>query len=345
MLGCRDAPSGSRNIPSFAYNRLYLFALAVVLYLLVATLTERELSLSLMDLLEAASGAVLAALIVFYALPKLLYRGCYVRFALFSLGGVALFGFVNEWLLDPLVLEPGDPRIRISRWGAVNVMVSSFSIAAMVAMFDNVDYQRRLQHVAELRTEAELAALKSQLNPHIVLNTLNNLYALTLEGDQRAPDQVLMLADILRYSLYEADGDSAPLTREAEILRSYVALQEVGIAERADIRFDVLGEPDERRITPLLLLPLVENAFKHGSAAAGDEPLRLRFRLGVGAEAVTFEAENPYDPGAAPAGSGGIGLDNLRERLKLAYPQRHSLDIERAAGTYRVVLTLRGEPA
>lgn len=332
------------SIRSIEYNRVYLFALAVILYLLVATLTERELSLSVTDLADAACGAVLAALIVFYGLPQLLYRDRYLRFALLCLGGVALFGFVNEWLLDPLLLEPGDPRIRISRWGAVNVMVSSFSIAAIVAMFDNVDYQRRLRYVAELRSEAELAALKSQLNPHIVLNTLNNLYALTLEGDSRAPDQVLMLADILRYSLYETEGDSAPLAREVEILASYVALQEVGIGERADIRFDVRGQPDQRRITPLLLLPLVENAFKHGSAVARNAPLELRFRLTVEPDSVTFETENPVDAQAVPAGSGGIGLGNLRERLNLAYPGRHELDIRPGGDVYRVTLRLTGEP-
>lgn len=315
------------------------------LYLLVATLTEQERYLSLSDLIDAGCGVALAALIVFYALPRLLYRGRYGAFALFCVAGVAALGGLNEWVLDPLLLPAGDPRVRVSRWGVIDVMVSSFSIAAIVAMFDNVDYQRRLRHLAELRSEAELAALKNQLNPHIVLNTLNNLYGLTLEGDRRAPEVVLMLADILRYSLYETEDESASLAREVEILRSYLALQEVGIGDRAQITFEMQGDLRERRIAPLLLLPLVENALKHGSAVVQDSPLRIRLQLAADARGISFTTENPFDPQARAAGEGGIGLDNLRERLRLTYPDRHRLEIRASGRVYHVALRLEGEPA
>lgn len=317
----------------------------MVLYLLVATISERELALSVSDLVDAGCGATLAALIVFFAMPSMFYRGHYAWFALFCLGGVGIFGGLNEWLLDPLVLPEGDHRVRISRWGLINVMVSSFSIAAIVGMFDNVDYQRRLRQIGELRNEAELAALKSQLNPHIVLNTLNNLYALSLEGDDRTPELLLRLSDILRYSLYETEDSSASLQREVELLQSYVALQEVGMGDRAQIEFTVEGSPGDHRIAPLLLLPLVENAFKHGSAVAQDEPLRIGFHLSIGADAITFTSHNPFDPNAVAAGGGGIGLDNLRERLKLAYPDRHWLTIDSSNREFHVTLIVEGEPA
>jgi sensor histidine kinase YesM len=329
------------------YNRAFLFAIAVSLYLLVATLTEQERFLSPSDLIDAGCGIALAALIVFFALPRLLYRARYLHFATYCLMGVAVLGGLNEFVLDPLLLPETDPRRAVSRWGAIDVTVTSFSIAAIVAMFDNVDYQRRLRHVGELRSEAELAALKNQLNPHIVLNTLNNLYVLALEKDERAPDLVLMLSDILRYSLYETEDESASLAREVEILRSYIALQEVGIGDRAEITLEVAGEPGGRRIAPLLLLPLVENAIKHGSAAADAGRLTIRLRLDVHDDVIKFTTENPFDAeaSAGAAGAGGIGLENLSERLRLTYPERHRLDIAPRGNTFHVGLTLAGDPA
>ena len=318
--------------------------MAVVLYLLVATFSERELSLSGIDLAEAASGALLAALIVFFALPSLLYRGHYFAFAGLCVAGVVLTGSLNEWVLDPLIFPAGDRRIAVSRWGFLNAMVSSFSIAAIVAMFDNVEYQRKLRHLGALRTEAELAALKNQLNPHIVLNALNNVYALTLERDDRAPDLVLMLSNVLRYSLYEADHGSATLEREVEMLKSYVAVQALGMGDRAQITFDVEGDLEHRQILPLLLLPLVENAFKHGGAVAQTTPLDIQFKLRVHQDSIEFESSNPYNSTAAAHGEGGIGLDNLRDRLKLAYPERHRLSTVAQGAVFRVALVVEGEP-
>lgn len=308
-------------------------------------MTERELALSTTELIDAASGAIVAAVIVFYGLPRLLYRERYLLFAVFCLVGVGAFGTFTEAVMDPLVLPADDPRVRVSRWGYLNVLASSFAIAAIVAMFDNVDYQRRLRQLGELRSQAELAALRHQLNPHIVLNTLNNLYSLSLDGDRRTPEMVLRLARILRYSLYEAEDASAPLESEVELLDSYIALQEVGLGDRAEISFMQQGRIAGRRIAPLLLLPLVENAFKHGSAVARDGPIPLRFTLQVEEDAITFETANPFDAAASTAGAGGIGLDNLRDRLRLTYPDRHQLHIDDAGGVYRVTLVLRGNPA
>lgn len=339
----RDALEAFINL--FPYNRTLLFTIAVASYLLVATLAERELSLSVSELGDATCGAVLGALLVFYALPRLLYRERYALFALFCLVGVALCGTLNEVVLDPLLLPAGDPRLGISRWGYINGLVSAFSIAAIVALFDNLDYQRRLRQVGELRKAAELATLKQQLNPHIVLNNLNNLYALCLEQDPRAPDQVMMLANILRYSLYETEDPSASLAREVELLESYFALQEVALGERVQIDFQVEGVPAEHQIAPLLLLPLVENAFKHGSAVAHENPLKISFQLCARDQRISFVSENPFDQTVQAAGGRGIGLENLQDRLKLAYPNRHTLTLTACGDTYRAELTVEGAPA
>lgn len=263
-----------------------------------------------------------AALIVFFALPHLLYKSRYIAFILFCLVGIIVFAVFEEWLLDPLTMAPDDPRRQVSfnglRWGAVDAGLVSFAVAA----------------------------LKSQLNPHLILNTLNNLYSLALEKSEQTPKVVLMLSNILRYSLYEAEVSAASLEREIEILHSYIALQEIGIGERTDISFEIEGSPGDRQIAPLLLLPIVENAFKHGSAVVQSSPSQISFRLKIDAQSISFEAENPVGERVRKdASDGGIGLDNLRGRLQLLYPHRHRLSIGPGDGIFRVALTVAGEPS
>ncbi len=344
----QDEPNVSTK--QLELRRIRLFALAIVLYLFTVALADREFALSVRDLVNAANGSVLAALIVFVALPQFLYRRRFALFALFCIGGVVLFALFAEWALDPILFAPDDPRRNFTlngfRWGVVSALVTSFSIAAIVAMFDNLESRRKLSAFAELRKEAELASLKSQLNPHIILNALNNLYSLALEKHEQAPDVVLKLSNLLQYSLYEADVPAAPLTREIEILQSYLALQEIGMGERAVIEFDINGSPDGRRIAPLVLLPLVENAFKHGAAVGGADPVRFQFRLTIDRRLISFEAKNPlgYNKND-PAAPGGIGLGNLKGRLQLAYPGRHRLSAAPDDDTFKAELVIEGEPA
>lgn len=331
-------------------RRVRLFLLAIVLYLFTVALTDREFALSGRDLINAAYGSVLAALIVFVALPLLLYRRRFVLFALFCVGGVVAFALFAEWAVHPMFFAPDDPRrditLRGFRWGAVSAFVTSFSIAAIVAMFDNLESRRQLSALSELRKEAELASLKSQLNPHIILNTLNNLYSLALDKSEETPDVVLKLSNLLQYSLYEADVRAVPLAREIEILQSYLALQEIGMGERAAIDFEVQGSPDGRRIAPLVLLPLVENAFKHGGAGGGGDPVRFQFQLTIKRRSILFEAVNPLgDNKNDPAAPGGIGLGNLKGRLQIAYPSRHRLLATPDGDTFKAELLIEGEPA
>ena len=283
-------------------------------------------------------------------MPKLLYRGRAGSFLLFCIVGVATIAVIEEVVLDPLLMAADNPKIQVTmnglRWAALEALFASFSIAAMVAMYDHLESRRSLSALAELKNEAELAALKSQLNPHLILNTLNNLYSLALEQHERTPEMVLMLANILRYSLYESEEASAPLEREIEILQAYVVLQEIGIGERAAISFDITGSPQGRRIAPLLIVPIVENAFKHGGAVVQETPANIHFQLRIEADSITFVAENPVEPQqAADDTNGGIGLNNLRGRLALLYPNRHSLQVIPGDGLFRVVLTVTGEPA
>ncbi len=334
----------------FLSGRVFFFCVAVALYVLATMLSEEQVGLSPKQIFDAGYGSILAAIVVFFALPQLLYKNKITLFVIFCFVGLGVFSVAEEFVFDPLIMQADDPRRAISangfRWAALNALFAAFSVSAIVAMFDSLDSRRKLSALAELKKDAELAALKSQINPHIMLNSLNNIYSLALEGDSRTADTILMLSNIMQYSLYESDVSAVPLEREIEILKSYIALQEIGIGERTDLRLDILGDPARRRIAPLLLLPLVENAFKHGAGVIQDEPTPIRFRLEVNKDAIRFEATNPFDPRSmGDTHGGGIGLENLTGRLQLLYPHRHTLTVDPGNSIFNVTLTVDGDPS
>ncbi len=210
------------------------------------------------------------------------------------------------------------------------------------------DYWRELSHRRELEQQhlrTELALLKTQLHPHFLFNTLNNIYSLTLQASPQAPEAVLRLAGLLRYQLYESADDLVPLAREISHLQSFLTLQQLRLPPGDDadeaIEFRVLLPPGTEhalRLPPMLLLPLVENAFKHGDLTARPHVVRLVLELASDGQ-LHFTVRNRVAPNAAPPG--GVGLANLRRRLELLYPERHALVITANAEQYAARLTVR----
>ncbi|OWP64912.1 hypothetical protein CDA63_00715 [Hymenobacter amundsenii] len=214
------------------------------------------------------------------------------------------------------------------------------------------DYWRELSHRRELEQQhvrTELALLKTQLHPHFLFNTLNNIYSLTLQASPQAPEAVLRLAGLLRYQLYESADDLVPLAREISHLQSFLTLQQLRLpsGEEADeaIEFRILLPPGAEhalRLPPMLLLPLVENAFKHGDLTARPHVVRLVLELATDGQ-LHFTVRNRVAPDAAPPG--GVGLANLRRRLELLYPERHALVITANAEQYAARLSVKVKQA
>ncbi|WP_187631969.1 sensor histidine kinase [Hymenobacter lutimineralis] len=212
------------------------------------------------------------------------------------------------------------------------------------------DYLSGLRNRRELERQqllTELAMLKTQINPHFLFNTLNNIYSLTSRKSDKAPEAVLRLAEIMRYLLYESSTDTVPLSRELAHLHSFLDLQRLRLPASAPeaIRFEVEGAgPDcAHPIAPLLLLPLVENAFKHGDLAA--RPVAVHITLHLASDGLLrFSVLNHVAPADAerelPRQPGGVGLVNLRRRLELLYPSRYALDVQTTPGQHLVTMVL-----
>jgi len=205
--------------------------------------------------------------------------------------------------------------------------------------------EQRREALEKQHLAAELSLLKAQINPHFLFNTLNNIYSLTSEESVEAPAAVavLQLAELMRYQLYESAADHVPLEKEISHIQSFLSLQRLRLpaADAGCLRFDI-QTPGAAQfpMAPMLLLPLVENAFKHGDLRT--RPHAVDMRLTLAASQLTFSVRNDVRRAAErrPDGPGGVGLANLRRRLQLLYPDRHHLHVANSGVQYYITLIL-----
>lgn len=186
--------------------------------------------------------------------------------------------------------------------------------------------------------ETELNFLKSQIQPHFFFNTLNNLYSLTLQKSDKAPEVVLKLSELMSYMLYESNTPTVGLPEEINYLRNYIDLEKLRFGNRLVIDFEVCGDPDGLRIPPLLLILFVENSFKHG-VRNNIGKTEINACLKIEKDFISFRIENPVSISDLPS-SGGIGLKNVKRRLELLYGDRYELDSIVNAGRYTAILKL-----
>ncbi len=200
--------------------------------------------------------------------------------------------------------------------------------------FLNERIQRDLENQ---RLSAELAFLKSQINPHFLFNSLNSIYSLAYQRSETTPEAILKLSEIMRYMLYECNDNKVDLTKELQYLQNYIDLQKIRFGNQAFIDYKVDGIVQNQKIVPLLLIAFIENAFKHGVANNPLTPIRLL--IDVDAGHLHFYIQNKKHTNNRDE-VGGIGLNNVKRRLNLLYPGKYNLEIRDETDTYTVELSL-----
>ena len=201
--------------------------------------------------------------------------------------------------------------------------------------------QNELLRLQKEKLQLELRSLKSQVHPHFLFNTLNNLYSLTLKNSERAGEMVLKLSDIMRYVLYEANEDQVPLEKEIAFIKNYIELQRIRYNEKYTIEFKVEGQTEGKLLAPLLFIDFVENAFKHGlDKRFSDGYVKVNFNIQEHHLdfTVTNSAGQSDDKKNA---STGIGLQNVKRRLELIYAEQHHLTIESDEEQFKVHLKMQ----
>ncbi|SFQ66966.1 sensor histidine kinase [Hymenobacter arizonensis] len=215
----------------------------------------------------------------------------------------------------------------------------AFSCVAFVRLAFEQEYRRR--HLEKDHLALQLEQLKSQLQPHFLFNTLNSIYGLSLAGSPETPRFILLLSELMRYVLYDSGKEYIALPEEVTFLDNYFEMEQRKYAG-ARIALTTVGETGGLQVPPLLLLPLVENSFKHGRHHYSDAAT-VEATLTATPGLLRFVIENdmlPEAPAASPRRSGGIGLVNIRQRLNLYYPNAHELVLSEQNGRYRAELTL-----
>ncbi|WP_412467059.1 sensor histidine kinase [Pedobacter sp. KLB.chiD] len=213
-------------------------------------------------------------------------------------------------------------------------MISSCIIKFTIDWFASERIQRNLESE---RREMELQFLKSQLNPHFLFNSLNNIYSLAYQKSDKTADAIMKLSEIMRYMIYESNTPTVALSKEVDYLTSYIELQKIRFKDGAYIELNLNGEIDNQKIVPLMLISFVENAFKHGVVTDPLEPVKIN--IIANQKILHFSVVNKKNQQNKDA-QGGVGLTNVERRLQLVYPDRYKLNVVNSATHYTCELMI-----
>ena len=272
------------------------------------------------------------------------------KFGAYILWNVGLIAAVStmvhlffRFIISPASVPPPHSALDTISFTVRNTVIymAIAGIAVAVKMtteWYNNEAQRK--EIEKNQAEAELANLKNQVNPHFLFNTLNNIYSLIQIDPAQAQEAVHDLSGMLRYVLYESQKDTVPLSKECEFLKEYVKLMSARLTSGVKLEVSLPQTTSGRQIAPLLFIPLIENAFKHGISDTQDSFIRIS--LDEDSEYVTCLVENSCFPKDDTDRSGsGIGISNLKRRLDLLYPGAYSFEYGKVQSVYRSLLRIR----
>lgn len=336
-----------------------LFWLVVFLYF-VLSVTNLSSFASYRHLLEVYGMIVVAQMITAYTsiyilIPRFLERkkiGLFIFWMLILFVSVfILYQSVKMFYFDVVYFDSYDDVLRkyavepfLKRLSYPSLWVSKFVMyfipTGLLLVYRFYKDQRELSKINEQKKIAELTALKQQLNPHFLFNTLNNLYALALEKSERTPEVIERLSDMLDYMLYRTNNKFVSLQKEIGLIENYLALERVRYGNRVAVSFDY-ETPNDTKIAPLLLLTFIENAFKHGvrqelKQASIDIALKLTDKD------ILFEITNTKPSSAITSDKReqALGLKNVKRQLELLYPNAYDLQLSDGESKYTVQLKL-----
>ena len=284
----------------------------------------------------------IAALAVNYILmPRFYYKKKYLSFIIGAILVIVLAILVEELLLEQIFF----PDTRGSRFSSIyRTFIRMLPFIMLFVGFkfawDGQKRQREMDDLKNAVVESQLQFLKSQINPHFLFNSLNNLYSYALEKSDKTPQIILELSSLLRYMLYECQEERVPLSKESKYLHDFVKLQSLQIEDRGNISYVESGNLDGKYIAPLILIVFVENCFKH-STSSQSEKIKIDINLSVHDNILHFSSSNSFtENGNTQSLTEGIGLENVKSRLSLLYPDAHQLQINSDNGEYRVDLEI-----
>lgn len=340
------------KIVNFLQNRWFQHSLfwSLSFYIFLRIIVQQEAVYSI-DLIYAGLfhiSLILAVYTNLYLLiPKWLQQKRYAIYLLCILALIGISALLNRWFVDQLggLLFEGYYFIsEFSLWEIAQFTTTYLGISSLLqwskAWFTVQEKERRINQLEKEKLDIELQALKAQINPHFLFNSLNNLYSLALDQDQKTPELILGLSKCLRYMLYECSGERVPLEKELNYIADYIELQKMRLANAAEVNFEINGIIKEQQIAPLLLIPILENAFKHGlKGDIANAYLDLNITIEE-QQLALFAKNNKGQIDDSLKTHKGLGLHNLKQQLSLVYPEKHQISIDETANDFALCLKL-----
>lgn len=332
-------------------ERIILIVALVVIYLdSIFDIAHNELHVSqvpLFDLFITLYHAILFLFVSYYLIPKYFYTKKYLHFFLFLSLSIILFTFLEEGVLEKTFVreERGNDEVSIVSiyFFIGEIIVPLLAFVAIKFFFDNLRKEKRIEQIQKDQLSNELKFLKSQIQPHILFNSLNSIYDFTLAKSDKAPEMVLELSNVLRYVLYETIEEKVTLIKELDFLKDYIALQTAQLEGRGEVNFqqEDLVDSEQLTISPFLLIPFIENSFKH-SLQTKERGILINIKIEVDQSFLILNVENNYEDLNLSNNLliKGIGLKNVEKRLELLYSDRYELEIVDQDKWYRVNLKI-----
>jgi len=322
------------------------FFILLHIFSLTETITRLDYIYTFLFHFGLAVGVYLNML---FLIPYFLKKEKYLLYGMLLIGDIFLsaevtllvFSYLSDLLFPGYYIVSGYSLFDMAKFQLIYIGLTTL-LELSSAWFRLAESEKKLLQTEQEKTLVELQALKSQINPHFLFNSLNNLYSMTLKKSDKAPDMILRLSSLMRYILYESSEQFVSLQKEVDCIIDYLEIQNLRILETdPKINFDIKGAVKDKKIAPLIFLPLIENAFKHGMKGTVDTHF-VKLSLDVKEDHLKFYIKNNKGKAINVSNEteGGIGLGNIKKRLILIYPDRHTLKIMDSGSEFGVELEI-----
>lgn len=310
-------------------------------YQVLQSLVLDSKELKFIPLLVSGLGFILIFYInYFFLIPRFLFTKKYLKYILLFLGSiVCVLFFVNlvfyYFDFNPEKLEKINPIIHsikpIAAANNILMLLISFVAAYCLALLT------KMKQIEQEKLSAQIASLKSQINPHFLFNTLNSIYATAIEKSPQTAEMVAKLSEMMRYTMSETQNDVVDLEDEIAYVDNFIELQKMRLDDKVKLEYKTEGNFSGLKIAPMLLIPFIENSFKHGVNSEEDSNIYILIEVKE-SEFHLKVVNNKVQTQKETSERSGLGIENTKNRLQLIYPTKHMLSIKDTAQSFRVSL-------
>lgn len=296
------------------------------------------------DAVQLPLKIVTTYFILYFILPRYVITRQYAQFFLILLVLIIVSSLIFRFTIYKIVQPYYYPDSEFHFWNFAKMLWGTFEVFSVAAIAVSIKLFKqkyasveREQELQKEKLQTELSFLKAQINPHFLFNTLNNIYGLSLKNSPQTSDAILKLSELLQFMVHDGAAEKIKLTDEIKTLNDYIELEQLRYGDRLTVNLDIELDNEEELIAPLLLIPFVENSFKHGASESRfDATISISLQLKQGT--LSFTVTNSKE--GTSENSVGIGLKNISRQLELIYGKHHHLEIKDLKDTFIIHLVI-----